>query len=293
MAIESAQIAYDTYIIYHKADLDGIFGGAALLLASLRQNLNPELLPMQYGDDIHLESLKGKKVMMVDFSLPREKMEWLNENTDFYWYDHHISAMKEMEGLDIKGARTTEAAGCMIAFQETWDDVRKDYPEIYSRFHDVFSLISRYDIWDNKEENEWNSIILPFQYAMRLEVGLDIHQAVVQLQTIDGWDEEKEKESYIDHMLNIGDIVLDYQEQQREQTCKKAGDIEIDGKPAIALLSAAPANSNAFASVYDPEKHDMMVLIKYSIKDKQYTVSLYSDKENVDCSETAKKYGGG
>ena len=38
------------------------------------------------------------------------------------------------------------------------------------------------------------------------------------------------------------------------------------------------------------DKHDMVC--GYNHNGKTYTVSLYSNKDYIDCSETAKKFGG-
>ncbi len=50
--------------------------------------------------------------------------------------------------------------------------------------------------------------------------------------------------------------------------------------------------SQSFDSVYDPEKHDMMIAITVN-KNKKYDISLYGTKPEYDLSLIAKKYGGG
>jgi nanoRNase/pAp phosphatase (c-di-AMP/oligoRNAs hydrolase) len=50
-------------------------------------------------------------------------------------------------------------------------------------------------------------------------------------------------------------------------------------------------NSQTFDSVWDPEKYDAM--LTFGWRRGQWTVSLYSVKQDVDVSEVAVKHGGG
>ena len=45
-----------------------------------------------------------------------------------------------------------------------------------------------------------------------------------------------------------------------------------------------------FESKWDNTVYDVMVYITYNINKKEYTVSLYSDKDNIDCSVIAKSF---
>ena len=51
-------------------------------------------------------------------------------------------------------------------------------------------------------------------------------------------------------------------------------------------------NSQFFESVYDPEKHDIMVAY-CQMKDGRWKVSLYSTKPEIDCGAIAKAFDGG
>ena len=53
-------------------------------------------------------------------------------------------------------------------------------------------------------------------------------------------------------------------------------------------------NSKLFDSVYDPDKHHMMVtFVRMKLPAEKWTVSMYSTREDVECGEVAVKYGGG
>jgi uncharacterized protein len=53
-------------------------------------------------------------------------------------------------------------------------------------------------------------------------------------------------------------------------------------------------NSKVFDSVWDATRHDMMITFcRLPLPKGQWTVSLYSDKPEVDCGAIAKSFSGG
>jgi len=263
----------ETFIIYHKADLDWLFWAWACV-----QDLDGIVVfePMQYWDKINLEPMRWADVRMVDFSLPREDMERLNENTNsFIRLDHHISAMNEMDDMIIAGERDTKKAWCLLAYDFFWCG---DY-----RHSLVIDLISDYDIRKKSDIQKWDDEILPFQYWTRLDVWLDLDRVFDFM--------DKISEDDIHDIIWNGKAVVRSNAEMYKKRCNKAWEIEFDWHNCIALFWPSWVSSLVFDSVYDKKIHDMMVYIRYSIKDKEYTISLYS--ETIDCSIVAKKYWGG
>ena len=75
--------------------------------------------------------------------------------------------------------------------------------------------------------------------------------------------------------------------------------LEVPGVPgcreyrwAAVALNTAARGSWQFNSVYDPEKHDVMVAY-CKLKTGKWRVGLYSTKPGVDCGAIAKSLGGG
>ena len=267
------------YIIYHKADLDWLFWAWACWLP--HQDDIIIAVPMQYWDELPcpLEDMTGHRVYIVDFSLPTEQMEYLNTNADLYWFDHHISAIRDNEHLEIKGKRDTKMAWCRLAFHyhPEWDGT------VWASHNDVIDLISNYDIRNNTDKEKRENEILPFQYGMRLEVWLDLDKVI----------------DFMDSQFDVSlvrmkwKVIMDNNKIQRENWMKKSGDVEIDWLKWLALLWPAGWSSQIFESKRDNKKYDMMVYITYNLTKREYSVSLYSDREDVDCSVVAKKFGGG
>jgi hypothetical protein len=100
-----------------------------------------------------------------------------------------------------------------------------------------------------------------------------------------------ENEKLVKQIINDGLIVLKYQSQSNEFQCKKAAfEFEFNGLRAICL-NGGGFNSDVFKSVYDENIHDIM--IPFQFNGKNWSFSLYTTKDDIDCSKIAKLYGGG
>ena len=146
-------------------------------------------------------------------------------------------------------------------------------------------LLGEYDTWRNQDKERWDNAIMPFQYGMRMICSspetfpkyLFDKGGVVTNYPVEG-------------IINTGKSILEYQKTQNERACRSSFEIEFEGFRAICLNNGG-ANSQVFDSVYDPEKHDVM--IPFVFTGKHWTFSLYTTKEEVDCSIIAKSKGGG
>lgn len=258
---------------YHKSDLDGHCSGAIVK----RAYPNCECIGVDYNDT--LESLgatfeaTGEKVFVVDFRFNEADMNWLNSNTDLHWIDHHKTSIDRAHetGFLSSGGQLLEIgrAGCEL----TWEYLNE------SKLPDTVLLLGRYDVWDHADER-----VLPFQYGMGEHKDTLPESAIWQrLFDCDG--------RRVGETTERGKVILAYQDKQNAIYAKgMAYEGEINGLRAI-IMNKAYANSKAFDAVYDPQKHDVMVL--FGIKEDEYKYTLFADKDNVDVSAIAKKHGGG
>lgn len=258
---------------FHRSDLDGHCSGAIIKI----KYPECEMIGVDYDDT--LESLglvghfqTGEKIFIVDFSFGGSDMDYLNSHFDLHWIDHHKSAIEKYASLgNIKGIREIGKAGCEL----TWEYLHPD-----QSIPDAAYYLGRYDVWDHENGNT-----LPFQYGMRnisdTQPGSEIWNQLLQLQ---------------DHVLflkilNEGKVILTYQRKQDEIHAKEMTfEVTFEGLRAIALNKIF-CDSKVFDSVYDPEKHDIMIL--FGMKGRFWKYSLYSTKPEVNVSKLAVKYSGG
>ena len=255
---------------YHSADLDGHCAGASV------KHFVPdvELIGINYGDEFPWGKVRGQQVYMVDFSLqPFDQMIRLKEEASrLIWIDHHKSAIEEWQKVGcpyINGIRRDGTGACALVW-EYFDHV---VPE-------AVRLLAEYDVW-----NHTDPCTLPFQWGLRMEetrpgINMDFWQYLFTL-----------KKTQLMPWFEKGRLLLKYQAQENEKYIRAAAfETTLGGAPCIAVNKML-TNSQLFDSVWDATKYAMM--ITFGWRKGQWTVSLYSTREDVDCSAIAKKHGGG
>jgi oligoribonuclease NrnB/cAMP/cGMP phosphodiesterase (DHH superfamily) len=258
---------------YHN-DLDGHCSAAIIAKFYKEYGLpfkDQDFFETSYDRDFPFDKIKnGEKVYIVDYSL-RDNNEWkqLNQITsDIVWIDHHISALEKFGHLDLSGIRKDGIAACELV----WEYFFKNRSTPFS-----VKLLGDYDVWTFKYKDKTNL----FQNAMR---------SYETLPTNDIWKDLLNSDD-VDFYLKEGESISRYMKKQYEETVKNKGfEIDFEGKKAIAC-NASERGSQLFDSVYDESKHDIM--IPFAFNGKKWTFSLYSTKDNVDCSKIAAKFGGG
>ena len=259
---------------YHN-DLDGHCSGAIV------KQIYPEceMIEINYGMEFPWDTLIMKEtVFMVDFCLqPFVDMDRLSILFDLVWIDHHKTAIEEyIEHLragkhKLKGLREIGKAGCEL----TWEFFHEERKIPLSVF-----LLGRFDVWDHEADNR----VMPFQMGMRTLYtnpdATDFWNTLINEQAI----------YYLDEILQTGQTILDYQNKQNKEWAKSSAfEIEFEGKKFIAMNRGI--GSQLFDSVYDPEKHDGMMIFWW--KKDCWSFSIYSNDPKQDHSGIAKKYGGG
>jgi len=285
-------------VITHSKDLDGHASGAICK----KRFPEAEIIGYDYGEEFPWEKFKkGDKVIMIDVSLPMSDMFLLGSKVgagNFTWIDHHKSAIndyhtyleecmnlnvldedKEIFRFFVTPVLEVGRAACEIGWEHLFPNMRM--PK-------AIDLLGKYDTWRHNGEPVWDETILPFQYGMR---NLCNSAETFPKEFLEVWSEEKPWELIrISDTQKEGLTILNYQKIQDEIACKKAFEKEFQGLRGL-WLNAGYISSNTFASVWDPEKHDIM--IGFSYNGDKWTFSLRSDKKEIDCSIIAKRFSGG
>ena len=255
---------------YHSSDADGCSSGALVKI----YHPDCEMIGITYGEDFPWDIItdKDETIYMVDFSLqPFNDMIRLNELCNLYWIDHHKTAIEEYEKnaiIPIKGSRQIGTGACALVYKLF------NNKEILPTF---ISLLSEYDVWYHSDPRT-----LPFQYGIK--------RYNTDPNNIDFWCSLFDTE-LVQRIVEEGFIIIEYQQEKDEKFIKKYSfETELDGYRCIAV-NKMNTSSLLFKSIWDPDKYDIMLTFGYF--NKQWTVSLYTDKKNIDVSKIAKKMGGG
>lgn len=271
-----------TLCFYHSADLDGHCSGALVKF----HDPNVELIGIDYGDDFPWDKIeKGDKVYMVDFCLqPFGDMLRLNSRCDLVWIDHHKSAIEEQkkQHITIKGVRTTNKAACELTNEWIFGK---------NQIHPVVELLGRYDIWDQSDKELWDTGILPFQKGFKEEFLVTDPVKNFQMWfNIFSWHDFDKGD--MNRIVELGLKSIERAKIQNAAYIKKyAYETKFEGFNCV-VVNKGMTGSQLFDSVWDEIRYGMMITYIHS-QGKFFTVSLYSTRNDVDCSVIAKQYGGG
>lgn len=276
-------------IIYHNADLDGICSAAILH----KRFPKARLYGHQYGDEFFVNEAfdDGEMVIMADVSMPMDVMEQIAERSgEFYWIDHHVSAYNDFKAhfTDFRLHKDEGISACDSKLKYVYEQDRAACELCWNFVSDepmpqTVLLLGMYDTWRGNGTPEWDDIILPFQYGMRLE-GFTPETLADFL-----FDESMNDRMKIIGIADTGKKILKYQAQQDKALMKKSFTAHILGFTAICCVGAY--GSIAFESVYDESAHDLMIGLSFD--GKEWGFSLRTTKDDVDVSFIAKKFGGG
>jgi oligoribonuclease NrnB/cAMP/cGMP phosphodiesterase (DHH superfamily) len=271
------------YIVHHN-DLDGR-AAAGILLGSLVDDV-AEVFEMSYGQKLP-EAVQGATkedtVYMLDFSLqPFTEMLELDERTNFVWIDHHQSAINEAAklGCHFSGDQDSRYCGAELTLLYCHRGILQ--PEIQA-----VTLVGDWDTWRHKDIKDSCAPAFKVSFdAMSPKQVIAWFEEAVQLQQTD----RKLLQELTEAQITTGKALLEYEKIQDAELMKaRAFDCTFSGKPAI-VANIGQRGSNRFESVYDPDKHDLIVGFALENTGK-FTVSLYSTKDEIDCGELAKELG--
>jgi oligoribonuclease NrnB/cAMP/cGMP phosphodiesterase (DHH superfamily) len=269
------------YCVYHSRDLDGYTSGAIIKMAFNENNQHIDLVGYDYGQPFPYDKIeKGSSVVMVDVSLPMPEMEKLAEYTNFNltWIDHHLRTINEYILYKENGKKEI-LKDCLLDANKSACELAWQYYYPSRPLPEAVHLLGQYDTWRNHGTKHWESVIHPFQYGMRMHCSSPETFPYAIL---------KDNE-FLRDVIKEGSAILKYQEGVDAYVAKGSFVKNFKGYKAI-LINGAGFNKNSFKSVYDENKHDLMMAFRYN--GKFWVVSIYTSKD-IDCSSLAASMGGG
>lgn len=280
----------NTYVIYHKADFDGIF------CREIAKKFLPDavLIGWDYGDLVPIVPRDADTALyMLDISV-----EGLMDHPGLIWIDHHRSAMDKYEAL-IAGYRIDGVAACRLAWQyftlpmhsgpgTGFEAIRKhNFVDRQVTEPLAVRLAGEYDIWDKRDAKAEL-----FQHGLRSrELSVCMWDLLLINEFHDG-DKSDAGSVTVYALLEAGESIQYAQTRQNESIIKAAGfTIQFEGLTFLAC-NHARYNSHLFTAGLTPE-HDGC--FGFAWRDGHWAVSLYHapGKEHHDLSAIAVKYGGG
>jgi len=251
--------------ITHKNCMDGLFSSIVVQHYCNLNNIELEVIEMQYGDVI--PDLKDKDIIMTDFSFKRNVIEtFISNNKSVIVIDHHKTAEDELVDLD-NCIFDMEHSGCVLTWKHFFTNEETPI---------ILKLVEDRDIWKWKlEDSKEFSAGLPlmnFEHTDTFLLLLD--------------------KNGISNIIENGAAVLDYQNSiitKKIKSIKEEDYITIDGNKILCIN-----NNNLISEVGNEfsKLTEQKSAVQYFITDKDIVFSLRSI-DDVDVSKIAKLFGGG
>jgi len=297
---------------FHQSDMDGFTSGWLIKWAfenAFVKNPFKDFRVMMhrynYGFYINENQIEPQDmVILVDCSFPKEDMEYVKNKVKgkMLWMDHHITVLDEMEGFDVPGDRGEEFAGCRHTFNwikrnrtELGKKLGETYWDNLQRFVDCIDIYDRFDKSDSilwTEALNMNFAFSALNTDPSTEAGLKFWNLI---------DEACDSSDKITEMIEDFDydgalIYASHKERNRQLVNAYGFEGQISGFEHIGLglfLNQGIGGSLIFEDSVDWDKHDYVGCFVYSGKKNLWSVSLYSEKEDVDLTPIFNYYNGG
>lgn len=256
--------------IYHANCNDG-FAAAWVVWDYYKAGV--EMVPMSYGETLANDPI-GRKVIIVDFSFPRDYLKHIAERAErVVLLDHHATAIENLSGLtleedNIELVLDKERSGAMLA----WDYFHSlPAPSLIEHIQDR-------DLWKFAYSN-----------TKAIHAGLSLYPKDFHV-----WDEFMTSDAAFSVLLTEGNMILQAQEANVQAILEvskgmtmEIGDYIVPAANCPGFLASDVGNLLSVGSPFSVTYYD-------SAKGRHY--SLRSDSKSsssVDVSKVAEAYGGG
>ena len=265
----------NTFVFYHN-DMDGECAAHVINSYDDWPTPSASMRAINYGMDFPFDEIgEGDRVYILDYSIePQEMTRLLDITENVIWIDHHKTAIEKYAdfGREILGLRSTEMAGCCLAYQWVWKNRGHEHYMAEQIPHYIV-LVGDRDTWTF----EYGHVTREFFAGMQAEDTFPRAPVWNQLR----YDTDEE---WMTTVMASGVAIQKYKNKTRQQMVRENGFwVEFRGHKCYAVNGGR--GSEPFEAVV-PEA-EIWIAFSY-MPGGFWTVSLYSDK--VDVSEIAKKY---
>lgn len=258
-----------TICLYHN-DPDGCCS-AAVVRKAVGEKL--ALQAMEIGELVPWDLVgQAEQVVLVDFSLPLEDMQRLDEGWSFVWIDHHKTSLAALgEAMaDVPGVRSLEEAACVL----TWQTFFRDKPAPRA-----VAYVGDRDIWRNALDHTQ-----VFNEGLYFQ---DFSPANWSL-----WERLlNDDDELVGELIEVGKTLYEARMRQIKYAVSERGfETVFEGHRTLAINQRGSGDMGEYIrqSGYAIGYCYAEVMRAGRL---QTIVTLYSDQ--VDVSDIARKYGGG
>lgn len=266
----------EVFIMYH-VDPDGFCSGAIAKTVYPKAYLLPFLNEPNY---YFLDRVPdGSKLLILDCSMPVMVMKkLLKRNMEILWIDHHASAFKEYEGVELGSNCTKVLVDGTAACELTWNYFYPNKP-----LPKAVRLIADHDVWTQRD---WETVEVFSVYAHNTETIRLTEPNMVHWKNLLGFG-SMDADIFVEIILKEFKPMYDFQKSQNTISAKSiCYDAFIKDYKCI-VANRSQIGSEFFESVKRPD-HDIMVGFCIA-KDGLVKYSLRTERDDIDLSVLCKE----
>lgn len=221
-------------------------------------------------------------VYMTDYAIqPNENVikfwNWLTDKKiEFYWIDHHITAIENLNHLHIPGLQHSAYSGCLNTWHSLYGD---ETVPMCIRFANDF------DTWNKKTEYSWNKQLYPLCYFMSSFNIHDLNNNESELVlTCKGMFEDNE---FTNTCIKFGKYIFNYVLNEYKLANRKIYKITWNDYDCL-IVNSSFKGSTQFENHED--FNDIDICITWSFTGKSFQYGLYTTKQNINVGTLAAMY---
>ena len=249
-------------VLYHGNCYDGI---TAAWVAKMHSP-NAELIPVSYGSPPP-DEIEGKRVLIVDFSYPRETLRNIEPVVEsMLILDHHATAMANLDGLDY-AVFDMESSGAGMAWEHLFPGQNSPSVVDYVEDRDLW----RFNLHRSHDHHA---------YMSSLPMTVESVQAIHQMP--------------LDQRLELGKPVREFHELTCRKIAKRARRITIEGQDFWICNVPVEFGSEVAEVLYNRHPSLPVICSSWGSTKGDYYCSCRSRKlDGIDIGAFAKSMGGG
>lgn len=291
-------------VILHHVDADGIFS-AQIVLKVIREffgnrDIQITTVPYNYEKQFNFTThiKKGSNVIVVDLSLKMSNIKEILKNANsMFIIDHHLTTLREIDSnyKFYKNKIYDRSLGLYISVKHAGVglcyNIFKNCINPYgislatSVNKQAIDLIDRFDRFAFIDEEDKEKCFSIYNYTLRSNQLFVNSDMVTELLS---------NKDYLDEVLKFGKEFYDESviaNEIRYRAFAKPTTFTFNGVVYNCCVMYGSGNSATFGKHID--EFDFVSLIRKNKDSTGYTVSFYTNKDNIDVSEIAKSFGGG
>lgn len=227
-------------------------------------------------------------VYMLDYSIqPNDLMikfyNWINtlSNVKFFWLDHHITAIQNLNHYNIPGLRDNSVCGAM----NVWNFFKKN-----QEAPKFLKMISDFDTWNEKSEYSFDKELLPLNYFIE-SFGTTLNDNTSDLvKTLNALiNDNNLLEKYIS---TFGKRIYNFMNERYNKNISKIYNSKWMNYSCLVVNSL---NIGSMEFECHPDYKNVDLLIRWNYDGNLYQYYVYTTHNDIDVGGLCEKYlnGGG